>query len=78
MKRSGSKASARYQLLVLTSEEKITVCFVVFMLLLGLVTAHYRTALSVPPAITAVQETAKSAGMPAQKRAEARHLNPSR
>jgi hypothetical protein len=73
MKRSGSRPTARREIFVLTPEEKRTICFVLTMLLLGVTTAHYRTAHSVPPATIAVQETAKSAGLPSQKRAESKH-----
>lgn len=72
MKRPAPKQSARRQIFVLTPEEKRTVCFVLIMFLLGLATAHYRVAHSVPPSKTAVNETAATTARPAQKRAESK------
>jgi hypothetical protein len=73
VKRSGSKKTARHEIFVLTPEEKRTIAFVLIMFLLGVTTAYYRTAHSIPPSKTAVNETATSAARPAQKRAEAKH-----
>jgi hypothetical protein len=73
VKRPASKQTARREIFVLTSEEKRTICFVLIMFLVGVTTAHYRAGHFVRPATTAVQETAKSAGLPAQKRAESKH-----
>jgi hypothetical protein len=73
MKRTVPRQAAQRQLFVLTSEEKRTIGFVLMMLLLGVTTAHFRAAHFVWPATTAVQEAAKSAGLPAQKRAESKH-----
>ena len=73
MKRLDPKQAARRrEIFVLTGEEKRTVAFVLIMFLLGLVTAQYRVAHSVPPGKTAINETAAAAGRPAQKRAEAK------
>jgi hypothetical protein len=60
------------QALVLTPEEKKTVCFVLTALLLGIAAKHYREIHAVPPRQTAVVDTAKTVALPAQKRAEAR------
>jgi hypothetical protein len=76
VKRPGSKQSARREIFVLTPEEKRTICFVITMFLLGLVTAHYRAAHSVSPSKIAINETASSAARPAQKRAESKRPKP--
>jgi hypothetical protein len=72
VKRLGSRKTARREIFVLTSEEKRTIGFVLIMTLLGVTTAHYRAAHSVPPSKIAVNETATTAARPAQKRAEAK------
>jgi hypothetical protein len=61
------------QILVLTVGEKRTLSFVVAAFILGVTTKHYRAKHSVPPAHLAIHEVAKIAGLPAQKRAEAKH-----
>jgi hypothetical protein len=78
VKRSGSRQTARREIFVLTSEEKRTIGFVLIMLLLGVAIAHYRAARAVPPSKIAVEETGKSAGLPAQKRAESKRRSSSR
>jgi hypothetical protein len=73
VKRPDSKrAPRRREIFVLTGEEKRTIAFVLIMFLIGLAAAHYRAAHSVAPPKTAVQETAKSAGQPAQNRANSK------
>jgi len=67
-----SKRSVRRQVFLLTPEEKRTVSFVLIAFLLGIGAKHYREAHAVPRQQTAITEVAKSAGLPAQKRAEAR------
>ena len=62
--------SRRRQIFVLTAEETRTLCFVLAALVLGVGTEFYRASHSTPPARTAVHDTATSAGLPAQKRAE--------
>ena len=62
----------RRDIFVLTPEEKSTLCFVLAALLLGLGAKHYRDVHSSPIAKTAIVETAKNAGLPAEKRAEAK------
>jgi hypothetical protein len=62
----------RRQLLVLTPEEKKTVAFVLVALFLGIATKQYREAHAIPPRKTAIVEVAKTVGLPAQKRAEAK------
>ena len=56
----------------LTPEEKSTLAFVLAALVLGLAAKQYRANHSIPIPKTAVVETAKAAGMPAEKRAEAK------
>jgi hypothetical protein len=58
--------------IVLTPEEKSTLAFVVAVLVLGLGAKQYRETHSTPLARTAIVETAKTAGIPAEKRAEAK------
>jgi len=62
----------RRQIFVFTAEEKRALSFVLIAFVLGVVTKHYRAKHSTPPAQLAIQEVAKTAGLPAQKRAEAR------
>jgi hypothetical protein len=57
---------------VLTPEETRTVVFVLAALFLGIAAKYYRTNHATPPARTAVHDTAASAGLPAEKRAEAK------
>lgn len=66
------RPTRRRQLLVLTPEEKRTVAFVLFALLLGLGAKHYRETHTIPPRQTAIADTAKTVALPAQKRAEAK------
>jgi hypothetical protein len=68
----------RRDIFVLTSEEKSTLCFVLAALVLGLTVKHYRETHSIPPAKTGVVETAKNAGLPAEKRAEAKRRKAAR
>jgi hypothetical protein len=75
VKQSGSRQRRRREIFVLTPEEKRSISFVLIMFLLGATTVHYRTANFVKPTTTAIQETAKIAGLRAQKRAESRHRN---
>jgi len=70
--KTAAKKSPRRWLFVLTPEERRTICFVLVALLLGLATKRYRDAHAMPPSKTAVVETAKTVGLPAEKRAEAR------
>ena len=70
MKRS-VKTNRRH-LFVLTPEEKRTILFVVAALVLGLGAKNYRQKHSVAPAKTGIVEAAKNAGLPAEKRAEAK------
>ena len=67
-----ARPKERRQLFVLTAEEKGTLSFVLIAFLLGAATKHYRTKHSIPPVQLAIHEAAKNAGLPAQKRAEAR------
>jgi hypothetical protein len=67
-----AKRSARRQVFVLTPEEKRTVSFVLIAFLLGIGAKHYRKTHTVPSRQSAVVETAKTVGLPAQKRAEAK------
>jgi hypothetical protein len=62
----------RREIFVLTPEEKRIISFILMALFLGAAAKHYRGSHSVPPAKTAIAETARSAGLPAQKRAEAK------
>ena len=66
------KQEKRRQLFVLSGEEKRTLSFVLAAFVLGVATKHYRAKYSIPPAHLAIHEVAKNAGLPAQKRAEAR------
>jgi hypothetical protein len=72
MKQPASKKAARREIFVLTPEEKRTISFVLIMFLLGVATAHYRIAHSIPPSKIAVNETAATTARPAQKRAESK------
>ena len=69
---SASKSGSKRHCLVLTPEEKRTVCFVLVAFLLGLGAKGYRASHSVPPLRTAIVQTAMIVGLPAQKRAEAK------
>jgi hypothetical protein len=73
-----SQPAARREIFVLTPEEKRTIAFVLSMFVLGLATAHYRAAHSVPPTKIAIDETATATSRPAQKRAEARRPRPAK
>jgi hypothetical protein len=64
--------SQRREIIVLTPEEKRTLCFILIAVVLGVSAKRYREKHSVPPANTAIVETANSAGLPAEKRAEAK------
>jgi hypothetical protein len=76
VKRPESRQSPRREIFVLTPEEKKTLCFVLIMFVLGLTTAKYRAAHTIPLSKTAVHETAVTTSRPAQKRAEARRPKP--
>jgi hypothetical protein len=64
------KRSTRREIFVLTPEEKRIISFVSLMFVLGLATLRYRTAHSIPPLKTAVNETATTAGPRSQKQAD--------
>lgn len=64
--------TVRRQVFVLTPEEKRTLSFVLAAFVLGLGARQYRREHSIPPAQTAVLAAAKNAGLPAEKRAEAK------
>jgi len=66
------KNGRRRQMFVLTPEEIKTLLFVLAAFFLGIAAKYYRTNHSTPPTRTAVHETAISAGLPAEKRAEAK------
>ena len=66
------KKGRRRQMFVLTPEETRTLLFVLAAFFLGIAAKYYRTNHSTPPVRTAVHDTAISAGLPAQKRAEAK------
>lgn len=66
------KKSRRRQIFVLTSEETRTLLFILVAFFLGVAAKSYRARHATPPARTAVHNTATSAGLPAQKRAEAK------
>jgi hypothetical protein len=72
VKRKSPRTSWHRQLFVLTAEEKRTVSFVLFAIVLGLGAKSYRERHSVPLQMTAILETAKTVSLPAQKRAEAK------
>jgi hypothetical protein len=67
-----SAQTRRRQFFVLTPEETRTLCFILVAFVLGLAAKHYRASHSIPPAKTAVHDTAARADLPAQKRAEAK------
>jgi hypothetical protein len=67
-----AKRTSRREIFVLTPEEKRTVCFVLAALLLGAGARRYREMHAIPPGQIAIAETAKTVGIPAQKRAEAK------
>jgi hypothetical protein len=66
------KKSRGRQIFVLTPEEMTTLLFVLAAFFLGIAAKYYRASHSTPPAGIAVHNTATSAGLPAQKRAEAK------
>lgn len=66
------KRIARRQIFVLTPEEKRTVCCVLIAFFLGIGAKHYREIHATPPRQLAIAETAKTVGLPAQKRADAK------
>ena len=66
------KKARRRQVFVLTPEETKTLVFILAAFFLGIAAKYYRTNHSTPPVRTAVHDTAMSAGLPAQKRAEAK------
>jgi hypothetical protein len=70
------KQKTQREIFVLTPEEKRTLCFVLIMFVLGLLTAKYRAAHAIPPSKIAVNETAATTSRPAQKRAEAKRPKP--
>jgi hypothetical protein len=68
----------RRHIFVLTPEEKSTVCFVLAALVLGVTVKRYRDTHATPPAKTGIVETARTAGLPAEKRAEAKRRKAAR
>ncbi len=68
----------RRDVFVLTPEEKSTVCFVLAALVLGLTVKQYRDTHATPPAKTGIVETARNAGLPGEKRAEAKRRKAAR
>ena len=68
----------RRQIFVLTAEEKRMLSFVLIAFLLGVATKHYRAKHSIPPSQLAIHEVAKNAGLPGQKRAEAKQRKEAR
>jgi len=66
------KRSTRRQVFVLTPEEKRTVGCVLIAFLLGVGAKHYREIHAIPPRQLAIADTAKTVGLPAQKRADAK------
>jgi hypothetical protein len=68
----------RRDIFVLTPEEKTTLCFVLAALVLGVTAKDYRKSHSSPPAKTGIVESAKNAGLPAEKRAEAKRRKAAR
>ena len=62
----------RPQIFVLTPEEKRTLGFVLIAFVLGLGAKHYRDEHAIPPAKIAIVDAARKAGLPAEKRAEAK------
>jgi len=73
-----AKPTSRRAVFVLTPEEKRTVCFVLVALLLGIGAKRYRESHAIQPRQIAIVETAKTAGIPAQKRAEAKRRRQAR
>ena len=69
---SARNSGSKRHRLVLTPEEKRTVCFILVAFLFGLGAKGYRASHSVPPMRTAISQTALIVGLPAQKRAEAK------
>jgi hypothetical protein len=72
------KRTSRREIFVLTPEEKRTVCFVLVALLLGIGAKRYREMHAIPPRQIAIVETAKTVGVPARKRAEAKRRKQAR
>jgi hypothetical protein len=72
------KKSRGRQRFVLTAEETTTLLFVLAVFFLGIAAKYYRAAHSTPPAGIAVHDTATSAALPAQKRAEAKRRKQAR
>ena len=68
----------RRDIFVLTPEEKSTLSFVLAMLLLGLAVKQFRKTHSIPPAKTGIVQAAKNAGLPAERRAEAKRRKAAR
>ena len=73
-----AKKSDGPQILVLTPEEKRTLCFVLIALVVGIGTKRYREMHAIPPRQTAIVEAAKTVALPAQKRAEAKRRKQAR
>ena len=73
-----AKRSARRVFFVLTPEEKRAVCFVLIAFLLGVGAKRYRELHAIPSRRIAIVETAKTVGIPAQKRAEAKRRKQAR
>lgn len=72
------KKSGRREIFVLTPEEKRAVCFVLIAFVVGLGAKRYREMHAIPPRQIAIVETAKTVGIPAQKRAEAKRRKEAR
>ena len=73
-----AERTSRREIFVLTPEEKRTICFVLVVLLLGIGAKRYRESHPIPPRQIAIVETAKTVGVPAQKRAEAKRRRQAR
>jgi hypothetical protein len=73
----GAKEDRR-DIFVLTPEEKNTVCFILVAVVLGVTVKQYRKTHFSPPAKTGIVETARNAGLPAEKRAEAKRRKAAR
>jgi hypothetical protein len=67
-----AKRTSRREIFVLTPEEKRAVCFVLIAFILGIGAKRYRERHAIPRRQIAIVETARTVGIPAQKRAEAK------
>jgi hypothetical protein len=73
-----AKRTSRREIFVLTPEEKRALCFVLVAFLLGIGAKRYRELHAIPPRQIAIVETARTVGLPAQKRAEAKRRKQAR